>query len=152
LDIDFVLAIADYRAKEKALSLVIQVSGRSGRKENGETIVVTNNEEFFKQSYEEFAKNELEFRKDFEYPPFSKLAVLEFADKFETKAQNQMKEVLNCLEQNRVNIIGFGVAPIKRLSSKYRYQILIKGEKFHSPLYRCKTQFTKIDIDPVSSF
>lgn len=152
LDIDFVLAIADFRARERALALVKQVSGRSARKEDGETIIVTNNKDFFQQSYEEFAKEELEFRKDLRYPPFSKLAVLEFSDKYPQKAQNQMNEVLNCLKQKNLDIVGFGEAPIKRVSNKFRYQILIKGEKFHSPLYECKSKFTKVNIDPVSMF
>jgi primosomal protein N' (replication factor Y) len=152
LDIDFVLAIADFRAKERALALLTQVSGRSGRKENGETIVVTNNKGFFEQSYEDFFKNELEFRKDLNYPPFSKLALLEFSDKFDKNAEKQMKEVLNCLKKKNINIIGFGASPIKRISNQYRYQILVKGEKFHSPLYECKSEFVKIDFDPVSMF
>ena len=149
LDIDFVLNMSDYRARERALSLVIQVAGRAGRRENGEVVIQTFNEDFFKQSYDEFIKEELEFRKMLNYPPFSRLAKLEFSDKDFKKAENEMLKVKNCLEQ-KYPILGYGPSPITKISNKYRYQILIKGVKFHKFIYECKTDKTKVDMDVVN--
>ena len=47
LGIDSILNMNSYKAREKALSLLIQISGRSGRKGEGEVIIQTKNEGFF---------------------------------------------------------------------------------------------------------
>ncbi|MDP2892904.1 MAG: primosomal protein N', partial [Sulfurimonas sp.] len=48
LGMDNMLNMSDYRAREKALSTLIQVAGRSGRKENAKVLVQSFNEDFFK--------------------------------------------------------------------------------------------------------
>jgi primosomal protein N' (replication factor Y) len=149
LDIDFVLNMPDFRARERALSLVVQVAGRAGRRENGEVLIQTQNEEFFKQSYDEFIQEELEFRKMLNYPPFARLAKLEFSDKNPNNAQQEMLKVKNCLEK-KYPILGFGPSPITKISNKYRYQILIKGINFHKFIWECKTDKTKVDMDVVN--
>ena len=149
LDIDFVLNMPDYRARERALSLVIQVAGRAGRRENGEVLIQTQNEDFFTQSYDEFIEDELEFRKQLEYPPFTRLAKLEFSDKYPNKAQNEMLKVKNCLEK-KYPILGFGPSPITKIANKYRYQILLKGVNFHKFIWECKSDKTKVDMDVVN--
>ena len=149
LDIDFVLNMPDYRARERALSLALQVAGRAGRRKDGEVLIQTLQEDFFRLSYDEFIQEELEFRKDLNYPPFSRIAKLEFSDKNQTKAYEEMIKVKNCLS-NKIEILGFGESPITKISNKYRYQILIKGDKFHNILWKCKTEKTKIDMDCIN--
>jgi len=149
LDIDFVLNMPDFRSRERALSLAIQVAGRAGRRKDGEVIIQTMNEEFFKISYDEFINEELEFRKDLNYPPFSRLAKLEFSDKKQEIAYNEMIKVKNCLE-GKIEILGFGESPINKIANKYRYQIVLKGNNFHKILWQCKTDKTKVDVDPVN--
>jgi len=148
LDIDFVLNMPDFRARERALSLAIQVAGRAGRRKNAEVIIQTRQEDFFKQTYDEFINEELEFRKELNYPPFTRLLKLEFSDKKQIDAYNEMIKVKNCL--NEVEILGFGEAPISKIASKYRYQILLKGKNLHKIIWKCKTPKTRVDIDPVS--
>ncbi len=91
LGMDSLLNMSSYKARENALSLLLQISGRSGRNGFGEVVIETKNEEFFKyyleeSNYKEFLKSELEFRKDL-YPPFVKLArvVLIFNKWFKNK-------------------------------------------------------------------
>ena len=149
LDIDFILNMPDFRARERALSLAKQVAGRAGRRKDAEVIIQTINDEFFMQSYDEFIKEEIEFRKDLEYPPFSRIARLEFSDKNQKKAYEEMMKVYNCLK-DKIEILGYGEAPIFKIANKYRYQILIKGKNFHKILWNCKSDKTKIDMDAVS--
>ena len=85
-------------------------------------------------SYDEFIEDELEFRKQLEYPPFTRLAKLEFSDKYPNKAQNEMLKVKNCLEK-KYPILGFGPSPITKIANKYRYQILLKGVNFHKFIF-----------------
>ena len=149
LDIDFVLNMPDYRAREKTLSLALQVAGRAGRRKDGEVIIQTLQEDFFKQTYDEFIEEELEFREDLKYPPFSRLAKLEFSDKKQEIAYNEMMKVKNCLEA-KLEILGYGESPITKIANKYRYQILIKGNNFNKILWECKTDKTKIDMDTLN--
>ncbi|MGB5866474.1 MAG: primosomal protein N', partial [Arcobacteraceae bacterium] len=74
LGIDSVLNMTSYKVREKALSLLIQIAGRSGRKGFGEVLIQTKNEDFFHNylevsDYEDFLKDELKQRVDL-YPPY----------------------------------------------------------------------------------
>jgi primosomal protein N' (replication factor Y) len=72
---DNMLNMGDFRAREKALSMLIQVSGRSGRSKNATVIVQTFNEDFFSKyinNYEQFLEDEKLLRQEL-YPPFKKL-------------------------------------------------------------------------------
>ena len=149
LDIDFVLNMPDFKARERALSLAIQVAGRAGRRKDAEVLIQTLQEDFFKQSYDDFIEEEIEFRKELNYPPFSRLAKLEFSDKKRENAYNEMLKVKNCLD-SKIEILGFGESPISKIASKYRYQILIKGKDFHKIIWSCKSPKTRVDMDPIS--
>ncbi len=59
LGLDHLLGISDYRAREKAMSLLVQIAGRSGRVKSSNIVVQTINGDFFKlyvDYYEEFLK------------------------------------------------------------------------------------------------
>ena len=149
LDIDFLLNSADYRAGERAFALARQVEGRAGRKEDGEVIIQTLNPKFFDRDYEDFYKEEIELRKELNYPPFSRMAKIEFSDKIKEKAYLKMKKFLECLGEKE-EIIGFGEAPIFKLKNKYRYQVLLKGKNLQKLIYPCIDKDMKIDIDPLN--
>ena len=149
LDIDFLLNSADYRASERAFALARQVEGRAGRKEDGEVIIQTLNPEFFDREYEEFYKEEIQLRKELNYPPFARMARIEFSDKIKEKAYLKMKKFLECLGKEE-EIIGFGEAPIFKLKNKYRYQVLLKGKNLQKLIYSCINKDMKIDIDPIN--
>ena len=149
LDIDFLLNSADFRAGERAFALARQVEGRAGRKEDGEVIIQTLNPEFFDRSYEEFFNEEINLRKELLYPPFVRMAKIEFSDKIKEKAYLKMQKFLKCLG-NREEIVGYGEAPIFKLKNRYRYQVLLKGKNLQKLIYPCINKDMKIDIDPVS--
>jgi len=88
LGLDYILGISDYRAREKAMSLLIQIAGRSGRAKSAEIIIQSINGDFFKEyldDYEEFLKDEMEFLRDY-YPPFTTLARILIANRKEDRA------------------------------------------------------------------
>jgi primosomal protein N' (replication factor Y) len=150
LDIDFLLNSADFRARERAFSLAKQVEGRSGRKEDGEVIIQTLNEEFFNREFEDFYNEEIEYRKTLNYPPFSRICKVEFADKNKERAKEELEKFLNCIG-NKEELIGAGEAPIFKLHNKYRYQALFKGKDLHKIIYPCiDLTKAKVDMDPVS--
>lgn len=155
LGLDNILNLSDYRAREKALSLLIQIAGRSGRKKAATVLVQSFNREFFEPyvgRYEEFLEEEKLFREGM-YPPYKKLARLLFAHKNGLKAQEAMTQVLSGLQQfSAVQIVGYGPSPIEKIANKYRFQILLRGDK-STDLIRaikaCKNDLAEVDMDPV---
>ncbi|MDD2356782.1 MAG: primosomal protein N' [Thiovulaceae bacterium] len=155
LGLDNILNMSDYRAREKALSSLVQIAGRSGRKKEAKVIVQTFNREFFEayiDDYERFLKDELEFRRGF-YPPFKKLARVLFAHKNGIKAQDEMHAMVEKLKAfTTVEVIGFGASAIEKIAEKYRFMILLRAEKstdLIKALLTCKTSLAQIDMDPI---
>ena len=154
MGLDYILAMADYRARERAMSLFVQVAGRAGRKGEGTVVVQTKNREFFESfgDYEAFLQNELLYRKD-HYPPFVRMAQLLFAHRNEAKAKEAMEEVLACLKKHDVTIVGYGKSAIERIAGKWRYHILLKSpsvKKLLQAIHACKNGLCEVDVDPVN--
>jgi len=157
LGIDNILKQGDYRAREKALSLMIQIAGRSGRKKDAEVIVQTFNEDFFRHyldDYEKFLQDEIPFRKNL-YPPYKRLARLLFAHKNGQKAKESMLEVLSNLQKcnsGSVEIVGHGASAIEKIANKYRFEILLRAEKatdLLNSIHLSKNKLCEVDMDPL---
>ena len=153
--IDNLLKMSDYRAREKALSLLIQIAGRSGRKKDAVVLVQSFYEEFFApylNDYELFLDEEKGFREGL-YPPFKKLARLSFAHKNAQSATQKMLEVLEKLRQfSAIEIVGHGPSPIEKIAMKYRFQILLRADKSTDLLKAIKyskNTLCEVDMDPI---
>lgn len=155
MGIDNLLAQADYRAREKALSLLVQIAGRSGRKEDSTVIVQSFNESFFREyldDYELFLKSEMRLREG-KYPPQKKLARLLYSHANGLKAKEMMEEAARAMEATaEIEVVGYGASPIERIGGKYRFQILLRSDK-STQLIRAiklvKSPMTEIDMDPI---
>ncbi|MCK4874453.1 MAG: primosomal protein N', partial [Sulfurimonas sp.] len=155
MGMDNMLNMSDYRAREKALSSLIQVSGRSGRKQNAKVLVQTFNEEFFKtyiESYEDFLNEEKEYRKEL-YPPYKKLCRILFSHKNGAKAIEAMNEMLDNLQIiSNVEVVGSGKCALERVANKYRFEILLRADKstdIIKAVQSCKVRLAEIDMDPI---
>ena len=157
LGIDCLLNMNSYKAREKALSLLIQIAGRSGRNGFGEVVVETKNEDFFKYyleeaSYLDFLKDELEFRKDL-YPPFVKLARVVLSSTNGLKMKEELAEIVKYLKTiNDIEVVGFGECAIFKIANKYRYEILIRSKNSKSllkALHSLKSTHISIDMDTI---
>ena len=153
--LDFITAIGDYRAKERAIALLQQIAGRSGRAKDATVIIQTSQPDFFKpyiKDYEIFLQEELKFRKDL-YPPFSNLARVLIANKDYKKANTILQEALEKLKIiKNIEIVGAGIAPIERIANKWRFNILLRSDKkidLLKALHLIKNNNLQIDIDPV---
>ncbi len=155
MGIDNLLGQADYRARERALSLLVQIAGRSGRKNDSTVLVQSFNEPFFSHyldDYETFLQEELKIRVG-RYPPHKKLARLLFSHKNGMKAKMEMEKAVETLQTlSFIDIVGFGASPIEKIADKYRFQILLRSEK-STDLIRAikliKTPLCEIDMDPI---
>ncbi|MCG3718091.1 primosomal protein N' [Aliarcobacter butzleri] len=157
LGIDSVLNMNSYKAREKVLSLLIQISGRSGRSGFGEVIIQTKNQEFFdyylnESNYEEFLQSELEFRKDL-YPPYLKMAKVTFSHTNGLKVKDEMDFYVKLFKQNKnIEVVGFGQSPIFKIANKYRYEIILRSNNVKAllqTLHSINSANASIDMDTI---
>ena len=155
LGMDNMLNMGDYRAREKALSALIQVSGRSGRIQDARVVVQTFHEEFFStylDKYENFLEDEKGYREGL-YPPYKKLCRILFAHKNAQKANEAMHTMHDALKNYvDVEIVGAGKCAIERVANKYRYEILLRSDKSTSlikAVYATKVTLAEVDMDPI---
>ncbi len=135
---DIGLSVPDFRAAERSFQLLTQAAGRAGRGATpGRVFIQTLNPEHYaiqfaaQQDYEGFYRKEIEFRKWLRYPPFAAFAnVLVRAEKQEDalRMATQLGYVLTPAPEG-VRIMGPAEAPVLRLKSEFRYQILLKAAK-----------------------
>ncbi len=156
LGIDTILNQADFRAREKAMSLLIQIAGRSGRSGEGRVLIQTKDRSFFERylsDYELFLQEELPFREGL-YPPFKKIMRILISHKYRNIAQETLSSMRECLEKfTNIEIVGAGEAPITKLSAKFRFHILLRCDSPKAILEavsKCREKNCEIDIDPVN--
>jgi len=156
MGLDYILGLADYRARERAMALLFQIAGRSGRAHAAEVIVQTGDPEFFQTylaDYELFIKDELAFLEMAEYPPFASLARILIAHKDENKASKITLDTVTKLKAfKEIEIVGQGKAPVEKIANKYRFHILLRA-KSRVPLLKALHSVDcpeiEIDFDPV---
>ncbi|MCL5410652.1 MAG: primosomal protein N' [Patescibacteria group bacterium] len=156
---DVGLHLPHFKASEKTFSLLTQVSGRSGRKDNvGRTIIQTYwpNSSAIQfaadHNYKDFYKEEIKEREKFNYPPFCYLIRVISEDKNKQKACDNIFAVAQKLSQNEIDHIGPGPCFLNKINNKFRYHIIIKTNILPNPKI---TEIFKInpyliwDTDPV---
>jgi primosomal protein N' (replication factor Y) len=156
MGLDYILGLADYRARERAMSLLFQIAGRSGRALAAEVIVQTADPGFFKtylSDYELFIKDELAFLEMADYPPFVSLARILIAHKDEAKAAKITLDTVTKLKAFKdIEIVGSGKAPIERVANKFRFNILLRAKNrvpLLKALHTVDCREIEIDMDPV---
>ncbi len=155
LGIDSILNMTSYKIREKALSLALQIAGRSGRNGVGEVLIQTKNKKFFQEfminkDYEQFLEDELQCRADI-YPPKIRMAKVVFSHKNWIKAKETMELYISWLQSYKdIELIGFKECDIFKIANKYRYEILIRSKNITSLLtflHSIDTPLASIDMD-----
>jgi primosomal protein N' (replication factor Y) len=142
---DLSMSFPDFRAGERTFQLLAQVAGRAGRGDKpGKVILQTYNPEHFSiqaaqnQDFREFYRQEILFRRALKYPPFSRIIQVKIAgrDKRQTETHaRSLGEVCRRLGQQddvlrkSVDVMGPIEAALARIAGKYRWQILLKGQR-----------------------
>ena len=156
MGLDHILGLADYRARERAMALLFQIAGRSGRAKEAEVIIQTADAEFFEGylgDYERFIRDELGFLEMAHYPPFVSLARILIAHKDEAKASKITLDTVSRLKAfEEIEVVGHGKAPVDRIANKYRFQILLRAKSrvpLLKALHSVDCREIEIDMDPV---
>ena len=137
LDADHLLNRPDFRAYERGFQLMTQVAGRAGRKnKRGKVVIQTKQPDHWVlqlvSSHDtlQFIKNELIERKNFNYPPFSKLIIitLKHADEhlLNRASQDLAMHLKSALKER---VLGPEFPIVKRIQNQYQKEIKIKYEK-----------------------
>lgn len=137
LDADGLLAFADFRVNERAFQLMEQVSGRAGRKkEQGKVIIQATNVKHpvlqlvQQHNYKQLYTMEIENRKQFFYPPFSRIILLTLKHKDKNCVTAAAEKLALLLKQDLADFIVGPAAPIvNRIRNQYLMEILIKLPK-----------------------
>ncbi len=134
LDADGLLSFTDFRVNERAFQLMEQVSGRAGRKgSQGKVVIQTSNPGHpiiglvVQHDYKAFYQQEIESRKLFHYPPYTRLVQLFFRHVDKNKAMNAATFFASrLLPVFGDYLIGPAEPVVNRVKNRYIYEILLK--------------------------
>jgi len=162
---DTALNLPDFRSSERTFQLLTQVAGRSGRGLLGGTVVIqTYHPDHYavvaasEHDYEAFAEEELAFRRQQGYPPYTRMVKLVYEDPDYTRAEARAMELGAALREAlarrglpTTQLIGPAPPFFGRLRGRYRWQILIRHHDppaFLGDIYI--PDGWHVEIDPVS--
>jgi primosomal protein N' (replication factor Y) len=146
LDADGLLHFADFRVNERAFQLMEQVSGRAGRKgATGKVLVQTSQPShpvlgYVQQhDYKSLFADELEKRRQFAYPPFTRIIQLVFKHKIKEVVEQAAHHFTDALK-NRYNpfLVGPAEPVINRIRNLYLMELLIKLPRDGRLIAQCK--------------
>jgi primosomal protein N' (replication factor Y) len=146
VSIDTVLNLPDFRAEERVFELLMQVAGRTGRGDKpGKVVIQTFNPQNdaieMTRTYqtEKFYAQQLNLRREFDYPPFGKIMQIVISNENEAAAAKEADVVEKIIQkavlENRmkmISILGPAEAPLFRIRNKYRMSIILKSKNSRS--------------------
>lgn len=141
LSADRLLSYPDFRVNERAFQLLEQVSGRAGRKDDRGLVIIqlfnTQHpilESLKKHDFEGFFVKEIQYRKEFLYPPFVRLIQISLKHKDPVTVKKAAEKLFEDV-QDLPKTIFFGPAEpaISRIKNYYIQEILLKtnGDILH---------------------
>ena len=172
INADTLLNFPDFRAFERSYQLLAQVAGRAGRRDKQGKVCIqayADDHRIIKQvinnDYEQMYADELEERRQFNYPPFSRLIFINVKHK-EANVLNMASQALasNLRAQLGKRVLGPEQPLVSRVRNYYIKQIILKIERT-AAMQKVKTVLvdtikefnsqkdfrsviTQIDVDP----
>lgn len=140
LNADSILNFPDFRSFEKAFQLLTQVKGRAGRSnEKGKVFIQTTQVEHHVIKYitenriDNFFEETLAERKQYNYPPYSRLFEITLISKDVNEVNHLSAELFTLLKPAFTdNLLGPEFPLISKIKNQYYKHILIKTSKQQS--------------------
>lgn len=137
LDADAILGFTDFRVNERGFQLMEQVSGRAGRKDlQGKVLIQVRNVQHpvlvkvQQHDYKGFYAEEIESRKQFFYPPFSRVINILFRHKdFETVNAAARSFAAQMKPQFEKYIVGPAQPVVSKVRGLYLAELMLKLPK-----------------------
>ncbi len=136
LDADSLINFPDFRSSERAFQMLMQVSGRAGRKnKQGRVIIQTSKpenatiQEVVSYDYESMYRRQIAERQTFKYPPFYRMIRLSLKHK-DYQVLNEAADYLAGLLRERLGgrVIGPEYPLVARIKNYFIKNIIIKFE------------------------
>jgi primosomal protein N' (replication factor Y) len=158
------LNFPDFRSGERTFQLLCQVAGRAGRGvKAGKVIIQTYSPDNYtieaaaRHDYLGFYRKEIDYRRRYNYPPFSQLVRLVYSHTNEELCRREAERVYRLILDERArggmvnfNIIGPVPAFAFRARGRYRWQLFLRGPDSTRMLSRLTLpRGWTIDVDPV---
>ena len=135
------LNFPDFRAGERVFQLLTQVAGRSGRSPLGGQVIMQSYQPenpiiqlAAQHDFDGFYRQELAYRRELNYPPFSRLTRLIVQERNQTLAQSkaeelaiELKEKIAWMGLKRTTLIGPSPCYYEKMAGKFRWQIIVRG-------------------------
>jgi primosomal protein N' (replication factor Y) len=134
LSADSLLSYPDFRVNERVFQLLEQVSGRAGRKDGDGNVYIqaykVNNPTLLKvqeHDFENFFLKELEGRKDFQYPPYTRIIKITLKHRDQKTVLDAAQKLgLDLAELPKTILFGPAEPPIARVRNLFIQEILLK--------------------------
>lgn len=145
-DGDSLLHYADFRVNERAFQLIEQVSGRAGRRDTqGKVILQLMHVKHpllpfvLNHDYTGFFQQEMQMRKQFFYPPFSRLIKLEFRHAAKDVVQRAADVFAVAMAKDFERyMVGPAEPVVSRVKNRYLSELLFKLPKDAATINKCK--------------
>ena len=175
---DTQMLLPDFRASEQTFQLLTQVAGRAGRSNlAGEVVIQTLQPDHYSlkhvllHDFKNFYKEELEYRRELDYPPFSRIVLIEFTGGRENEVQHRARKFADFLlysAKDLFRVLGPADAAIPKIKNQFRKHVVVKdlrdkdpaGAGLRAALHKARQQYEAaglskdrritmtIDVDP----
>lgn len=137
LNADNMLTFPDFRAYERSFQLMEQVSGRAGRKgDKGKVIIQTFQpqhqviQNVMSHDFVRFYEEQMPVRRQFNYPPYSRLILIRLKDVDSMKLNKAAYELASMFRHAfKENVLGPEYPIVSRVKNLYIKQMIIKINK-----------------------
>lgn len=136
IEADSIMSYPDFRATERAFQLMAQVAGRAGRKESQGTVIIQTRqpdapvlEMVRRNDYKGFHNTQLQERRAFNYPPFSRLTTVSVKGTIQNAVEKTATALASILADSfgQDRILGPDAPPVSKIQYRHIRRIIIKA-------------------------
>ena len=172
---DTQMLLPDFRSSERTFQILTQVAGRAGRSTlHGEVIIQTRQPahrslaHVVDHDFTRFFEEELQTRKELDYPPFSRIVLVETKGPEEEDVRKEAERFRRLIKDDSAafTVLGPSPAVIGKIKDQFRWHLVVKSLKSGDPagsiiresLHHAVTAFERgrkgnirliVDVDPV---
>jgi primosomal protein N' (replication factor Y) (superfamily II helicase) len=151
LDADALVHFADFRVNERAFQLMEQVSGRAGRRDGKGTVLIQTSlpnhpvlQQVARHDYVSMYLEEIEKRKQFFYPPYSRIIQIHFKHKERNVVQDAAQRFTQSMETAYGQyMVGPAEPVINRVRNLYLMELMLKLPRDSQLIAKCKQDVQK---------
>ena len=161
---DVGLSLPDMRSPERTFQLLTQVAGRAGRSPlGGQVILQTFLPDNYvikaasRHDYQTFYQEELEYRRELHYPPFSQLVRLEYRHRDPERAEEMAHTMAGFIHTwlveeklHETEVVGPVPCFFSRMGGYYRWQLVLRGPNPASFLKGRNLGDWRVEVNPPS--